>query len=105
MTELQFLIKILTTQKLSPALKDMFIERIGEVESQISKPIAPIIRQPIGVPGLVQQAPSMQRIMDEMPLIQPATGPALPAKPVAIDKETGRPIVATGKGSMGPRKW
>lgn len=35
MTELQWLIQMLTKQKLSSPLKDLFIERIGEVESNL----------------------------------------------------------------------
>jgi hypothetical protein len=98
MTELQWLIKMLTTHKLSATLKDLFIERIGEVEATLSKPVTRPTVQPSTI-----QAPSMQRIIDETPLI-PANIPP-PPRPIGIDKETGRPMVATGKGSVGPRKW
>ncbi len=104
MTELQWLIKMLTTHKLSASLKDLFIERIGEVEATLSKPVIRPVVQPS-----TAQAPSMQRIMDQALEIPPTitghnTIPNIP-KPVGIDKETGRPMVMTGKGSMGPRKW
>jgi len=61
MTELQWLIKMLTKQKLSAGMKDLFIERIGEVEASLVKVPAVMPRPPIGT-----QAPSMQRAIEEM---------------------------------------
>jgi hypothetical protein len=61
MTELQWLIKMLTKHKLPSALKDLFIERIGEVEASLSRPALP--RSPTIQTG---QAPSTQRLLEQM---------------------------------------
>lgn len=67
MTELQWLIKILTQHKLPNILKDLFIERIGEVEINLvpkahgSRPIVNF-----GPVTTSSQAPSTQKILDEM---------------------------------------
>lgn len=104
MTELQWLIKILTQHKLSASLKDLFIERIGEVEAKLSP-----VKAQIPPPPMFAQAPSTQKILEELaregnPVPVPsAIIPKLP--PAAIDKETGRAIVQTGKGTSGPRKF
>lgn len=89
MTELQWLIQILTKQKLSSSLKDMFIERIGEVELSLSKPT---IRPAINV-----QAPSMQRILDTQ------DAPVIPSMPINQRIVGGE--VNTGNGTKGPRKF
>jgi len=60
-TELQWLIKMLTKEKLSANLKDLFIERIGEVEACLSRPTP---QRPL--PIQTGQAPSTQRLLDEM---------------------------------------
>lgn len=60
MTELQWLIKMLTKHKLPASLKDLFIERIGEVEASLSRPALP--RAPI----ITGQAPSTQRLLEDM---------------------------------------
>lgn len=72
MTELQWLIKMLTQHKLPASLKDLFIERIGEVEALLSKPTT---RYPSAVNQPVQ-APSTQKLLEEMTM------------------QTGQPIVA-----------
>lgn len=102
MTELQWLIKMLTTHKLSSNLKDMFIERIGEVESVLSK--QNIFTPPRAIAPSAQVA-STQRILDEMSLIPMNATPMIKAPPAVVDKETGRAIVQTGKGTSGPRKF
>jgi hypothetical protein len=109
MTELQFLIKILTQQKLSSALKDIFIERIGEVEASLSRPAPQIPR-----PTITGQAPSTQRLLDEMatqtghavitgPIAQTtAAAAALESRSLAIKQ------AASGKpepGRTSPRKF
>lgn len=133
MTELQWLIKMLTKKKLSPALKDMFIERIGEVEASLiprssngrTSGFGPENVGSIPARG-TNQSPSTQKILDEMaqegitlglnsstvnPPINVPTLSAhmpitrIPIPPVAIDKETGRAMVNTGKGTAGPRKF
>jgi len=102
MTELQWLIKMLTQEKLSAKLKDLFIERIGEVEAKLNQPTTRIPQSnPMAMPI---QAPSTQKLLAEIanephPTIIPTPPPA------KIDKETGRAMVATGKGTFGPRKF
>ena len=90
MTELQWLIKMLTQQKLSPTLKDQFIERIGEVEASLSR--SEVKRQTI---PMNIQAPSMQRILDEAPPV-----PVIPPTQRIVGGE-----VNTGNGTKGPRKF
>ena len=99
MTELQFLITLLTKHKLPNGLKDVLIERMGEVEANLAK--APVYQRPLlPVP---QQAPSTQRLLEQQ--VEIPQGPIAPPKPVSIDKETGRAMVNTGKGTFGPRKF
>lgn len=108
MTEIQWLVEIMLNHKLPAPVKDRFIARIGEVESNLSKQSIPV-RAPIIHPGMPIQAASTQRILDEMKEINvqiPINRPLVSApKPDAIDKETGRAMVATGKGTFGPRKF
>lgn len=107
MTELQWLIKILTQSKLSPALKDMFIERIGEVESKLSTttynaPIRPGLSIPI---GQIQQAASTQRLLEEQAIIQltnPITPPPLQRTIKTLETQ---PMISTGNGTKGPKKF
>ena len=93
MTELQWLIKMLTQHKLPASLKDLFIERIGEVEMSLSKPEAPARPAPV-----LTQAPSTQRILDEM------EAPA-PVARVVIPKEIVTSTGAAGSTTRGPRKF
>lgn len=107
MTELQWLIKMLTKYKLPSALKDLFIERIGEVEAFLSRPAQPKV-----FPIQTGQAPSTQRLLDQMaqdtgvsvPVITqtPATASALESRSIAIKQ------AASGKpepGRTSPRKF
>lgn len=91
MTELQWLIQILTKQKLSSAMKDLFIERIGEVETNLV-PKAHMSASS----SITAQAPSTQRLLDE-PKHSPISVP--PAQRI-IGGE-----VSTGNGTKGPRKF
>jgi hypothetical protein len=92
MTELQWLIHMLTKQKLAPKIKDMFIARIGDVEQRLS-PQRPAVNPLV-------QAPSAQRLLDQQ--VNPVI-PDVPAK-IIVPQE-----VITGKGNgtsiKGPRKW
>lgn len=106
MTELQWLIKLLTQHKLSPSLKDLFIERIGEVEASLHKQV-PRPLQPI-----TMQAPSTQRLLEEMAqqtgsevpvnngIATPAAAQALAARQDAI-----RSAAKTEPGRTSPRKF
>lgn len=94
MTELQWLIKMLTKEKLSTHLKDLFIERIGEVELKFMQPK---ITAPGNAIMVHNQAPSTQRILDEM---QQAPTPA----PIMTKRIVGGEV-DTGRGTKGPRKF
>lgn len=63
MTELQWLIRLLTKEKLTASIKDLVIERIGVVESLLIQ--APVIRSNPNF-GVVKQAPSTQKLLEEM---------------------------------------
>ena len=125
MTEIQWLVDLMLNHKLPEPVKQKFIARIGEVEASLARtqPTQAMLNQalqPIIRPSPMAQSPSTQKILDGMaqensiqstpmplnlgtvntPLIRAPTPP-----PAKIDKETGRPTVATGKGSFGPRKF
>jgi hypothetical protein len=97
-TELQWLIKMLTQHKLPSGLKDLFIERIGEVEASLSKPSIRMQQVNPGVHYAPIQAPSMQRAIDEMN----NDAPVMP--PIAQKRIIGGEV-DTGKGTRGPRKF
>lgn len=86
MSELQWLIYMLTKQKLQPKLKDMFISRIGEVESRLSTPQAR--------PVPMMQAPSTQKLLNEIEL----GTPVIPKRIIGGD-------VDNGDGTKGKRKF
>jgi len=109
MTELQFLIKILTQQKLSSSLKDIFIERIGEVEASLSRPAQVLPRPPVNQTG---QAPSTQRILEQMAQDPAAAMAAVAQTPMAAAALESRQLAikqaASGKpepGRTSPRKF
>lgn len=83
---------MLTKEKLSTHLKDLFIERIGDVEASFTKP------QPFTVRPMAQ-APSTQRILDGMDHEQQTPNMPPPAKRIVGGE------VDTGKGTRGPRKY
>jgi hypothetical protein len=101
MTELQCLIKIMKVKKLPKEVQDIIDERLGEIESKIIQPVQS--RPILPVPGA--QAPSMQRIIDQQTTIPEVAIAPPPVKIVGMDKETGRPMIQTGKGTLGPKKW
>lgn len=92
MTEIQFLINLLLEHKLPESVKQKFIARIGEVESQMSKPV---MNARLITP--MAQAPSTQRILDDMSegIIPP---------PQATKRIVGGEV-NTGNGTKGPRKF
>lgn len=97
MTELQWLIKMLTTHKLPNALKDLFIERIGEVEATLSSKQIRMQTNPMN-PMAPQQAPSTQRLLDQQAIV-----PQPPPR-IELPKEI---ITSSGNGTStrGPRKF
>lgn len=108
MTEIAWLVKFMMEQKLSNSAKNEVISRIGEVESLLSNPgYIPAIIPPRPFVNPMAQAPSTQKILNEMASEQ-LTAPIIRAPtptPEKIDKETGRAMVGTGKGTFGPRKF
>lgn len=96
MTELQWLIKMLTQHKLPGALKDLFIERIGEVEAQLSRPATKFDPRDIRAPI---QAASTQRILDGMNAVAPHVEPRITV-PQEIVTSKGN-----GTSTRGPRKF
>lgn len=108
MTELQWLIKMLTQQKLPSGLKDLFIERIGEVEAQLSTPKPRYIASGSGI-TIPIQAPSTQRILNEIAnegisTIMPSEDQVFAKPPIAQKRIIGVEV-DTGKGTRGPRKF
>lgn len=87
-------------------MRKQFLKRIGEVEKQYTKQTPGIITQiPRPVAQPYAQAPSTQRILDEIANETPIVARAMKPPADRIDKETGRAMVATGKGTSGPRKF
>jgi hypothetical protein len=111
MTELQWLIKMLTKHKLSPSLKNLFIERIGEVEASLSNNRGPA--RPMPIPPIGQQAASTQKIIDAMVYPTDGTIPQVvaqtPATAAALEaRQTAIKIATSGKpeaGRTSPRKF
>ncbi len=101
MTELQWLIKMLTQHKLPKGVKDLFIERLGEVEGQLAKGMN-YNRPAVFIPGPQAQAPSTIAAMERQ-MAEP-----LPMPPVVPPLVTQRIVggeVNTGNGTRGPRKF
>jgi len=103
MTELQWLIKMLTKEKLSSHLKDLFIERIGEVEANLV-PKAHAAR-PV---NFISQAPSTQKLLDDI-ATQPVIIAQTPTAAAALEsRQTAIKIANSGKpepGRTSPRKF
>lgn len=102
MSEIAWLVKLMTEHKLSAQVKATILARIGEVEAALSKNIniavPPMAPRHIGT----VQAPSTQRILDEMASEQ-AVAPVLPPR-VIIPQEI---VTSKGNGTStrGPKKW
>lgn len=100
-TEIQFLIDVILNHKLPSQVKDVLIARIGEVEASLqSRPIArPLL--PVSAP---LQAPSTQRILDEMALEGGSVITPPPQTRMVVPTEI---ITSKGNGTStrGPRKF
>lgn len=81
MTELSFLLELLLTHKLAKGTKEAITNRIKEIE-QCLRPPPP---QQVIRPPRTAQAPSTQRLLDEM---------ALEPQPVAPDQVAQSPAAA-----------
>lgn len=106
MTELQWLIKVLTQQKLSNTLKDLFIERIGEVETKLG---GRAIHGSTPIPvSPTAQAPSTQKILDEIAAEQNAQ-PITPQRVIVPRRTQTKEVIVTsttsGGFTQGPKKW
>ena len=104
MTEIQFLIELLLNHKMSPDVKKLCTERIGEVASRLGQLPAPaqLVRHP-GPPSSLDQSPSTLALMakhaaDE--LGEPIVAKTLPRVQRIVGGE-----VSTGNGTRGPRKF
>lgn len=104
MTEIQWLCDILLNHRLPSTLKDRFVARIGEVEASLTKgtPLIPLRPE---INFKTAQAPSTQRLLDQQAGAAEVPVAKVTPVPSVIDKETGRAMVATGKGTAGPRKF
>lgn len=99
MTEIQFLIDLILNGKLSASAKEKCVARIGEVEASLTKMNPkPIPQQPI-IQTTTQQAPSMQRIIDEVAMT-PTPAPKRIVVPTEVITSTGN-----GTSTRGPRKF
>lgn len=102
MTEIQWLVDIMMNFKLPSPVKDRFIARIGEVEALLSRP-GIRTTTPVSIQQNVQ-APSTQRILDDMlsPTVQQHQA-------TVINRNITPSEVITSKGNgtstKGPRKW
>lgn len=96
MTEIAWLVKLMTEHKLSAQVKAEFIARIGEVEANLTK--TPI--SPVGYATMGRQAPSTQRILDEM-----AQEQAVPLPPRVIMPQEVVTSKGNGTSTRGPRKF
>jgi hypothetical protein len=103
MSELQWLIRMLTKEKLSPHLKDLFIERIGEVEANLV-PKAHGAR-PMPIPPIGQQAPSTQRLLEAEAFPSSMTDVPTPVPSALTGKRIVGGEVVTGNNTRGPRKF
>lgn len=103
MTELQWLIKMLTQHKLPGPVKDLFIERIGEVEASYSKAPKPIYQEP-RVYGSTMQAPSTQKILDAQQVLV-ETGSNTQQRARIIVPQEVTTSVGNGTSTRGPRKF
>ena len=102
-TELQFLLDLLLNHKLPKGTKKLITDRIGEVENQIiPQPRNMLGHQPVSPQIVSSRMPPPEF---QAPTINMAPVPGAVMPPADIDKQTGRPVVATGNGTRGPRKF
>jgi len=101
-SELSFLISLLLEHRLLPSVKKVIAERIKEVEAKTATPGPrisnwPIINTTVSVPPdpKTAQAPSTQRILDEMAASAPVAPPADPAPQPVVTS----PVVAQALSS------
>lgn len=110
-TELSFLLTLLLEHKLPKATKDALKARIKEIQANpTAMPVNARIMPPMAAAQAIAQAPSTMAALERQPgeaPVHPAMAPAAAIRlpPATIDKETGRPMTATGNGTKGPRKW
>lgn len=126
MTEIAWIVKLMTSYKLPDDAKEACITRIGEVEEKLnnrpvytppnypnplgyipppyigpsSQTIGPVLTNPTGVP---QSASTLAALARQA---QGETAPHAPA-PIMMAPRNPEAVVEinTGKGTKGPRKW
>ena len=109
-SEIQFLLSLVLNHKLQPQTKKICLERIGQIEESLRSPQQP--QRP--VPQIQAQAPSMQRLIDQMPQPIIPAAPNIAPGPLGVppalerDKTTGRAnkitSVTIGGSTQGPSK-
>lgn len=102
MSELSFLLDLLLEHKLSKTTKDLIKERIKVIEGyQKAIVTAPVIKNPTA------QAPSTQRILDEMAQNQPQVQTAAAAQALQHRSELIAQALSgkEEKGRSSPRKF
>lgn len=104
-TEIQFLIDLLLNQKLSPAVRQLCVARIGEVEQLYGATRnAPKTVQPIsfdaGAAPPIQQAPSTLALLEKHAQEAAPAPRIIPPQQRIVGGE-----VSTGAGTRGPRKF
>lgn len=110
MTELSFLIQLLLNEKLPVEIKKEVAERIKDVEQRLVQPVVSptVFHSPIAV-ARNAQAPSTQRILDEMVAdpsgnnsIPQAPAVAIPATPAAAHALQSRQEAINKAGKIEP---
>jgi len=108
MTELSFLLDLLLNEKLSVEVKTKITERIRDIESRMS--VSPNFKPNIVANSV--QAPSTQKILDEMAMnpvpVEPQQPSSVAAAQALASRQAAIMIAASGKpepGRTSPRKF
>lgn len=110
-----WLSKFVVKHDLPKEAKDEIVSKMEDIEKEMESRSVIVQPMPTRVitPQPMAQAPSTQRILAEMateansnPIMpQPLTRATMPKPSLGVDKETGRAMIQTGKGTLGPRKF
>lgn len=109
-TPISFILDLILDYELPADVRKRCRKYVRELEENlVSKPLIAPARL-----NAVEQAPSTQRLLALQEQVMPGLAPTpIPPPPIAgnmtppakIDKETGRAMVPTGRGTLGPRKF
>jgi len=107
MTPISFALEILLDCETIEEAHKKCRKYIKNLESQTSSLVRnanfPNLAIHPGAPTNIQQSPSTQRLLEMHGPV--STMPAIKIPAAEIDRETGRPMTATGNGMKGPRKF